>query len=255
MKLGCLGALDLSGSADYIDKRNPITRVCCFRAELQCVLACLGLLQCVRFFGRRRLPVRGRFQQLLRYRVTAWDGGVAGQNATGVPDVVLTANVDHDGAATLQMTSSTNNASAEFKGIETVAAIPTNGILSLTLDVRTTAGNSQDRGRFGRVDEDVLHDTAWTEELRRRITDWGDWHSGTRYDEYRRWVMTIDGTGIAEIYDAGDTLRETWSFTGLTLADLGTTASVVLRQQLGGDFASPGTAAPTVWVDLHGQCP
>lgn len=193
------------------------------------------------------------------WQATSWDGGVAGQNSTGAPNVTLTGGVTHGSAVTLEMASGTNNTNVEFKGIETITPIPITGLVSLTLDVRTTAGNSHmpiEVGLLGSSGEWMkmyYTYTAWTtnyDDSDGNHDAWGHWHSGTAPSEFRRWVMTIDDLGVtAEIFDASDTLRNTWTYPGLTLADLGNTATLVLRQQLGGTPASPGTAAPRVWVD------
>ena len=193
------------------------------------------------------------------WQATSWDGGVSGENATGVPDVTLAGGVTRSGAVTLEMASGTNDLGVEFKGIETIDSIPTTGVFSLTLDVRTTGANSHMPieaalvGSSGEWMKMYYTYAAWKsnyDDSAGNHDDWGSWSSGTTPGEYRRWVMTIDDLGVtSEIYDASDTLRNTWTFTGLTLADLGSTAKLVLRQQLGGTPASPGTAAPRVWVD------
>ena len=193
------------------------------------------------------------------WQATSWDGGIAGQNATGVPDVTLAGGVTHGGAVTLEMASGTNDLSVEFKGIETIGSIPITDVFSVTLDVRTTGANSHMPieaalvGSSGEWMKMYYTYSAWTsnyDDSAGNHDDWGSWYSGTDPGAYRRWDMTIDDLGVtSQIFDAGDTLRNTWTFTGLTLADLGSTAKLVLRQQLGGTPASPGTAAPRVWVD------
>lgn len=183
------------------------------------------------------------------WQATSWQGAV------GVPDVTLAGGVNHNGPITLQMGSSQDD--GEFRGIETIDSIPVSNVLSLTLDVRTTAANAHmpiEAALVGSSGEWVnmfYTYTAWTSNVTDSAGDsasWGQWYGGTQPQYYRRWVMTLDDIGLlAQVFDEPGTLRWSQTFTGLTLGDLGGTAKIVLRQQEGG--VSPGTAAPTVWVD------
>ncbi len=194
------------------------------------------------------------------WQATTWDGGVSGENATGAPDASLVGGVNHGGPITLQMGSLGDaNTTAEFKGVETIASFPITNPFPLTLDVRTTAANTHmpiEVGLLGSSGEWMkmfYTYSAWTNNFLDSAGDsdsYGLWPSGMTPGAYRRWVMTVDDSGVtALVYDASDTLRWSDTFSGLKLADLGSTATLVLRQQKGGSTASPGTTAPTAWVD------
>ena len=190
------------------------------------------------------------------WQATSWDGGTAGENATGAPDVSLLGGVSHGGAVTLQMGS--DGAPPEWKGIETIAAITApGGASALTLNVRTTAANAHlpiEVGLLGESGEWVkMYYTynAWTtnySDSDGNTASWGSWYSRTAPGSFRRWEMTIGVAGVvANIYDDLDVLRNTWTFAGPTLADFGSTVDVVLRQQRAG--LDPGSFPPTVYVD------
>ena len=186
------------------------------------------------------------------WQAMTWDVG----GTPGLPNTLI-GGVNHNGPITLQMGS--DSAAPDWRGIETIVAIPTPGGESeLTVTCRTTAANSHLPIEFAIVGESgdwaSMNYTyaAWTANYADsdgNSGSWGSWYSGTDPGQYRRWEMIFGTAGVvANVYDASDTLRTTWSFAGPTLADLGASFDLVLRQNRGG--ISQGTANPTVWVDF-----
>ena len=185
------------------------------------------------------------------WQATAWGG------ATGAPDVKLLGGQSHGGELTLDMGSGNDN--AEFKGIETVSSIPIDGMVSLTLDVRTTAANAHLPieatllGESGDWAQMYYTYTAWTNNYSDSAGNsdaLGSWPSGMTPGTYRRFVITADLAGVtAEVYDQTDTLRWSQSFTSFNLSDLGDSVDVLLRQQKGLIEPPDGHYAPLVYVD------
>ena len=173
------------------------------------------------------------------WQATAWDG------ATGAPNV-LTGGVNHGGPITLQMASTTG--STAMKGIETIIPVSIDGMVSVTLDVRTTAANVNNDtsieatflGESGDWAQMYYTYTAWTnhyEDSEGNSDSFGLWPSNMAPGNYRRFVITADLAGVtAEVYDQTDTLRWTQSFTNFNLSDLGDSVDIVLRQD---DYLGP----------------
>jgi hypothetical protein len=174
--------------------------------------------------------------------------------ATGEPDVTLSSDGNF-----LTMVSGSDN--SDFRGIETIASIPTASYTSITLDARVKPG------AFGVSDSSRMIEVtlsgssgAWVSAFASGNTapgpDWSDdyadsagnsattgsfAHCAPLCDSFRRFILSIDGSGVAlEVRNEDDTVHSfNPSFSNLTLSDFGSDITIALRhlKVLGGNNA------------------
>ncbi len=174
--------------------------------------------------------------------------------ATGEPDDTLSSDGNF-----LTMVSGADN--SDFRGIETIASIPTAGYTSITLDARVKPlglGVSDSP----RMIEVTLSGSsgAWVSAFASGNTapgpDWSDdyadsagnsatagwWAQCTPLcDSFRRFIISIDGSGVElEVRNEDDSVHGfNPSFANLTLSDFGSDITIALRhlKVLGGNNA------------------
>jgi MYXO-CTERM domain-containing protein len=187
------------------------------------------------------------------WQATDWGG------TPGAPNVLIGGEA-HSGPVTLHMASTSGTGT--MRGIETAGTIDITGMVSLTLDVRTTAANTNNTtpvevsllGETGEWMRQYYTYTAWTnhyDDSSGNHSAWGQWYSGMQPQYFRRYVKTVDLDGThAQVYDETGALRWSQSYSGLTIHDLGSAADIVIRQH--------DAANPHIWVDyatLSGYTP
>jgi hypothetical protein len=181
------------------------------------------------------------------WQATAWQG------ATGAPSTLI-GGVNSGGAITLQMGSSTT--STEWKGIETISAIPVGNVMSLILNARTTGSTTglnashievTLRGSSGAWMKAYYTYEGWTNnylDSDGNIGTFGLWPTPLLYPaNYRRWTFAVDPLGVtASVIDDAGTVRWSQTYSSFTLDDLGSSVSIVLRQD---GFNSPTVC---IWI-------
>lgn len=171
------------------------------------------------------------------WQATSFDG------ATGAPDVALSSN-----GTLLEMQSGTDN--ADYRGIETIASISTNYILSFTLDGRVDVLNTGSDASPAAIELILAGSSgAWVKASASQNTtagpDWSDDYADSAGNtagsgsfahspvtQLRRFVLSVDGTGVGlTVYNEDDSLNAfSASFANLTLGDFGDSVDIVLRQ-------------------------